>query len=236
MKNKTLSQKTVTRLWVLTIIAVLIVLMTVLTFLLNFRTQIISDNISDWGSLGSYIGGILSPVISFISLIVLAYITYLVSRNNSEENRNLNLLKRRLDAFEELIKYYNKVNTKGWATAIIVNSILTELKKTDVLTITTTVKNLSEKLNNEIVFFFEYYYFLNSFDKRYSHIFEYDFSNDDYNKVVLTANLVSEDLNTFCSDINSQNFSAVHTDVESLFKTHTTHLNNLIEELRLELT
>ena len=67
-------------------ITAIVLFLTVGSYLYNFLGHHISDNPEHWGQAGDYFGGILNPIISLISLIVLTYISISVSR--IEENRN----------------------------------------------------------------------------------------------------------------------------------------------------
>lgn len=63
-----------------------------LPYIYTFSNATLSTNPTDWGVFGDYIGGILNPIFSLINIILLVYLTYLVSKKDDER------------AFEE-IKY-----------------------------------------------------------------------------------------------------------------------------------
>lgn len=63
-----------------------------LFYIYHFYSFPISDNISAWGSFGSYFGGILSPVSSLCSTFLLVYITIMLNKQNSQENHKAKIL------------------------------------------------------------------------------------------------------------------------------------------------
>lgn len=60
------------------------------TFVYNFSNQAISHKISDWGSMGDFVGGLIGTIINFVNLIFLVYITYKLSTiDSNREKENL---------------------------------------------------------------------------------------------------------------------------------------------------
>jgi len=82
----------------------------ILFYFLNFWKNPVSENPSDWGVFGDYIGGVLNPVISLISLVLLGYLTYLISTLSDKENFKRQLSLRRLDAYTDFIEGITIVN------------------------------------------------------------------------------------------------------------------------------
>lgn len=66
---------------------VLVFATTILLFYIKFSNLLISNDIAEWGQAGDYFGGILNPVISLMSLLVLAYITLRISQIEHERAR-----------------------------------------------------------------------------------------------------------------------------------------------------
>ena len=50
---------------------VLAFLLVIFSFVLNFHTQSISDELQDWNNFGGYVGGTLGPLLSFLSVVLL---------------------------------------------------------------------------------------------------------------------------------------------------------------------
>ncbi len=110
-----------------TITTVLFIL-TVGSYICNFWRYGISDDPAQWGQVGDYFGGILNPVISLISLIVLTYISITVSRIEDQRNEfTLQELARPLGQvicgdYENLIQV--KLKNCGLGPLIITNIIV----------------------------------------------------------------------------------------------------------------
>jgi len=62
----------------------------VVAYIINFRGMSISSQTQDWGTFGDYFGGILNPIIGIMNLVLLVYITFLIS--DTEESRSQNEL------------------------------------------------------------------------------------------------------------------------------------------------
>jgi uncharacterized membrane protein len=71
-------------------ICIMVIFAVVITYMINFRKMVISDNSQDWGTFGDFFGGVLNPLIGFLNLIVLVYIPFAIS--DAEERRNRNEL------------------------------------------------------------------------------------------------------------------------------------------------
>ena len=172
---------------IILIITLLLILGTVLSYILNFKGYPVSKDVTDWANLGSYVGGLLSPLISLISLIVLTYITYLISKNDNVANFKLNLLSRRLAAYDRLVEHCPEVlksteeYTKDFDSKFDFEAVLTnETLKNEMLENCKRVRRSYVELKAELVFF----------EIRYGHIFEFDFKSSCY--TLLLSSLENE--------------------------------------------
>lgn len=52
-------------------IGAVVILISVTAYMYNFNNHILSDKPSDWSSFGSYIGGTIAPILTFLTLIIL---------------------------------------------------------------------------------------------------------------------------------------------------------------------
>lgn len=66
---------------------VLLLFTVVFIFYSKFSNHVLSEDISQWGQTGDYFGGILNPIISLMSLLVLGYITLRISQIEHERAR-----------------------------------------------------------------------------------------------------------------------------------------------------
>jgi uncharacterized membrane protein len=166
---------------IILVITLLVILGTVSSYVFNFHSYSVSKDGNDWANLGSYLGGILSPLISLISLIVLTYITYLISKNDNVANFNLNIVSRKMDAFEKLVGVCPEVMksleeyTKDYDSPDVFHTILTnESKKKEMLENCKSVRNSYIDLKSEVMYF----------EIRYGHIFEFDFKSNCYTSLL----------------------------------------------------
>lgn len=177
-----MTNKNVTRnIIIVLVITLLIILMTVLLYVVNFMEYSVSKDGTDWANFGSYIGGVLSPLISLISLIVLTYITYLISKNDNVANFNLNLLSRKMDAFDTLVSLFPEVlksldeYTKDFNSQTnFENILMDEVKKNEILENSNRVRNSYIELRAAVMYF----------EVRYGHIFEFDFKSNCYTSLL----------------------------------------------------
>ncbi|MFD2891389.1 hypothetical protein ACFS5J_05105 [Flavobacterium chuncheonense] len=158
-------------------------------FIYYFRDQSISNNIADWGTFGDFFGGMLNILISLISLIVLGYLTYLVGKQSIEENERMNIWLRKLDAYDSLANH-----APGLKKFIYEISRLH--KRMTALTLRGISENELENIKNEICqkydYFVDFYDFLHSFSLRYSHLFNYDFDCEEFNRIILNGQYLDD--------------------------------------------
>jgi hypothetical protein len=204
-----INKKMLPLLWI-SIFGFILISISVLYFILKFKHQYISEDIKDWSAFGDYFGGILNPIISLLSLIVLGYITYLISRNDNEENKNLYLLQKRIDAYDELLKYLPKINNVvDILSQNLVISLAARIKinKKKSLTKSNFNKNddsidiqsdqnkyadAIEEIRVELKFFIELYNYLMTFQIRYEYLFKFNFESKLFKELVENAKLVKE--------------------------------------------
>ncbi|MFC2080457.1 hypothetical protein ACFLRQ_03175, partial [Bacteroidota bacterium] len=83
----------------------LFLLVPIIIFLIYFNKQVISTDINDWGQFGSYFGGILTPIISVLSLIILVNIYLKLGKDESFEKWRLYRNQMKHEAYIELHNY-----------------------------------------------------------------------------------------------------------------------------------
>ena len=123
------------------VVAILVIVAALLPFIIRFYSHTISDKQEHWGQFGDYFGGILNPIISLISLIVLTYIS--ISVYKIEDQRNEFTLQELARPFGQII-YINleqhleiKFMNCGLGPLIIKEILLTngkEIKSTNFYT------------------------------------------------------------------------------------------------------
>ena len=79
-------------------IVFLMLFLPILLYIINFRDQEISDNTSDWGDFGSYIGGWYSLITAIAAIMV----TIIISRRSSKESRIIYCVEKITLSFERI--------------------------------------------------------------------------------------------------------------------------------------
>lgn len=215
------------------IIGIVICISPITLFLLNFKNQCLSTNLSDWGAFGSFIGGVFGSIISLFSLLILGYITYIVSRNSNEENKNLFFLKKRIEAYDELLKYMPKLYTFP-KTFHKLNAI-TRFNSLDTNRSTTVgQRERYSEIMKIYEFLIEFQFYLKNFPSRYSHLFKYNFKTEDYRLIIDYCQKFSKSFEYYI-DIKDLVIDESHDlDIESM-SSLLSSLNTLISNLKLEL-
>ncbi|MCJ8349010.1 hypothetical protein [Moritella sp.] len=79
---------------------------------LNFHTYQISDDVNDWGQFGGYVGGILTPILTFLSYIMLVKSLSLQNETNAalREESNLNVKNEKIRSFE--VHFFNLIDAQ----------------------------------------------------------------------------------------------------------------------------
>jgi len=94
-------------------ICISIAIATIGFYAYNFNKSPLSSDPSDWGTFGDYIGGILNPILGITNIIVLIYISLLISKY--EDKRWSHQLIH--DAYKELLSEFEKLPHKKYNTS-----------------------------------------------------------------------------------------------------------------------
>lgn len=97
------------------ILAIVSILIVVILYFINFYIVLnykVSESVSDWANFGDYIGGVLGPILSFISMVLL------IKSLNLQNEANINLMKdvknnektEKLRSFETL--FFNLISSQ----------------------------------------------------------------------------------------------------------------------------
>ncbi len=191
MKTKPLKMKTKKFLLITISVGIVLFSFVITIFVWNFYHHPISESISDWGATGDFFGGLLNTLISLLSLIVLGYITILISKSSTEESRKLYLLQRRIETYDELAKMLPIINTSGRRMRGIIDLMKHELNEAPENK-QTIVKEMLHTLRGELDDIAKYHFFLFNFKARFSHLFEYDFDSEKYKELVKSSRFLSE--------------------------------------------
>lgn len=215
----------------LSIICICVTIIPIILFVLNFYSQPISKDIDDWASFGSYVSGVVNTFVAVVSLIVLSYLTYFVSKQSSSENKKVNLLMRKLDAYESLVAFLpvlqNSLDNMVW-------NVKYALKYIDVQGAEKEYEEYLNKVFESVRNFKELNFFLSSFTERYGHLFNYDFDCSDFSELMDRS-----DENSVFYDKMLENLSSrkreIPSDGQKMMRDFIKSLNKLILSLKSEL-
>ncbi|MCK0147767.1 hypothetical protein MWU78_19090 [Arenibacter sp. F26102] len=237
--------------------SIIAILIPTVLFVLQFKSYSISNSIAEWGSFGDYFGGILNPIISFASLVLLGYITVIVAKNSNKENYILNVKLRRMDAYKELTEFSPTLNSLATALSdffdqtefilnfhnasldeIINNNNYDDANKS---ALKKDLKNrlsedLSNHLNNELYKMSEATTKIDEFENlitfahlRFGHLFKYDFKSEEYNKISVSIKIIANKTRKMKGIFNSLKMQFNGKRINDLRK----EFQDLIKELKI---
>jgi len=227
------------RTFLLLILVFLLILITpVIIYIINFQSFGISSKTFDWAYFGDYLGGVFTPIISLASLIVLGSLTYIMSRQGSEEKRKLFLLEQKSAAYQDIVKYIkeihflpSKISEYGLNIGLIVGKL--EGKNMEYFT------KEAIKIRDIFNVFSEVYYTLKTFAIRYGHIFNYDFTKTRFNsllKEAKKAHTTVEEYKNHFSDVSKVRTALGKGTIEILLNAkYMKLLTSFMQEIQSEL-
>jgi hypothetical protein len=162
----------------ISILSFLLLLIPVSIFLYNFRDNPISNNLSDWASFGDYIGGTINTILALSSLIILGLLTHNIGKQSNEENKNISLLLKRIDSYEQLAYFLTEVFTSVHAMTIKVTKIRKPGQTIDM------INKIKEDIEKDAKVFLQFYSLLATFEQRYSYLYKYDFSLKEFQDLI----------------------------------------------------
>lgn len=212
------------------IVSLILITIPIVFFSVKFWDSKISDDIAKWGSFGDFFGGIINTILSLSSLILLGYLTLVINNQSVEENKKLNFLSRRLDAYEKLTSYLPELGRIFLDLSTYFNSVSRNLN----LQGGHLDKVREFDKNTKAVL--EFYTFMTMFNARYGHLFEYDFNCEDYKNfsanVLKMKNFFTETV-VALETLESENFPIFEFAIfDELNKNMNLVLVELVKELK----
>lgn len=86
------------------VVSCLLIILPIIIYIYHFRNNPISNNPSEWNSFGNYVSGILNPILSIFTTLLLIYITILLNKKNSKETLDIRLLEDKQKAYYDILK------------------------------------------------------------------------------------------------------------------------------------
>ena len=189
----------------------------------------------DWGVFGDYLGGVLNPIISLISLIILGYLTYIVSRHGAKENKSLFFLEQRVYAYKELTQAFDDIN----ALTSALSGHLTKLHfRIKMAKIGEGADKLNEglKVIDTLDSVTKFYNTLFYFKLKHGHLFNYDFDSKEYQTTLEDTKIYVDSMMEY-----KKKFAGEVDDKDSVSELvlptdYMTRLTNIVNQLREELS
>lgn len=210
----------------LIIISVIICLIPITCYIIKFSGHALSDDPIVWGTFGDFLGGTINTILSMSSLVILAILTSSINKQSNAENKKNSFLLRRLDSFDQLSSYLDKI---GHIT-IYVSTVLNENKVTKKLSDEHDILKLKEYRHSLI----EITVYLGTFRQRYGHLYEYDFYSTEYLDLLKSSDKFKDLFDTMILIINGKDNhkEIISDDYEKFTKKFDQVLKNLSKELK----
>jgi uncharacterized membrane protein len=217
---------------IISIVVILVLLIPSAFYIYNFKSFNISKSANDWGTFGDFFGGVTNTIISLLSLIILAYISWIVSKFSSEENKKLYLLEKRIEAYDELLKYLPKLHLTPKSIVKRLN-LINKWAQRDGIESLDKIEIKLEEISKDILFCHEYHYFLFNFNARYNHLFKYDFDSENYKGLIQTSKDFCDGMDEFHKQLSDG--EGLTQDIQALFDLHVNFLVIFINDLKEEI-
>lgn len=210
----------------------IVLLVPSLFYVYNFKSYNLSKSTEDWGTFGDFFGGVTNTIISLLSLIILTYISWIVSKFSSEENKKLYLLERRIEAYDELLKFLPKLHMTPKAISKKIN-LINKWVIRDGIESLDKIEIKLEEISKDILFCHEYHYFLYNFNARYNHLFKYNFNSENYKGLIQTSKDFCDGMDEFHKNLSDG--KDLTQDIQVLFDLHVNFLVIFINDLKEEI-
>ena len=186
---------------ILSIISFLIVLSPLVFFLIYFNENSISNLQSDWADFGTFIGGILTPIISIFSFIILIYIYFEIENLSNKNNHNLYVLQKKMEAFEKLQSYIQNFSQLTIKMHQIRHQVKSKKFK-DLVKLNEKTLSETREVSNSCT---DFHFFLKDFSIRYNHIFNKALESNSYIELIKDTDILQSDMTNYYFDLLSNN-------------------------------
>lgn len=188
-------------------------------FIWNFGRNEISNDIQDWGSFGDYFGGLLNPIIGIASLVILGYISLLISRYGAKENESLFIKELKITTYDQLINEYlimlNQLEIINSSVNGILSELNIELNKNNGTDKKEILRNLIKEngkihlIDNACVKLNSFSSYLIHFPIRYRHIFKFNFDSKEFTSLKNDMKKMSDIFEDFPSHLREANMDGI---------------------------
>lgn len=208
---------------IISIISLILVLVPSSAYFINFKDHLISEDPAEWGVFGDYIGGTINTVLSLSSLIILGILTYSISKQSNEENKNTNLLIKRMESYDKLAYFYTE-------TFSVMHTMATNVTKFTNLKLSPEIRRSAQiEMERDAIVFTQFFSLLSTFELRFGYLYEYDFTCAEFSELIDEA----EKLNVFFENIIT--LQVVEKDKDKTKMKAIEKLQIILEKLEFEL-
>jgi hypothetical protein len=186
---------------ILYIVGLLTILTPLMFFLIYFKDNSISSLQSDWADFGTFIGGILTPIISILSLVILIYIYFEIENLSNKNNHNLYVLQKKMEAFEKLQSYTQEFSQLTIKMHQIKNQVKSPKFK-DLINLNEKTLTEVRGVSNSCT---DFHVFIKHFSIRYNHIFNKGIESSCYSELIKNTEILQSDMTSYYFDLLSNN-------------------------------
>lgn len=156
----------------------------------------------------------------------------MIAKNSVEENKKLYFLQRRIEAFDELMKYLPQFNMAPFRILVPLKKMTKKIKETNSFE---SLESIIEELDIRMNVFSEFHYFLFNFKVRFGHLFNYDFNSEDYKNLLTTTGKFKDYFTSTFDSIATHEKFEIDEQLTTIFKESSIHLAKFLNEIRKEL-
>lgn len=173
-----------------------ILVVPVLLFFKTFHSPNFSENISDWANFGDFIGGTLGPLISYFSLILLGFLTYLVSKDSTDQAYSHQINLKKIEAYQKLVTGANNLEIYIDSFERFADSIeFVSTRTNNYQVLSNTVASEKGTVITSILNLKLYIIEFKNFETSYGKLFKYNFSNQRYLQLITSLEEINKLLN-----------------------------------------
>lgn len=163
-----------------------LILLPIGIFYVKFRYHFISDNPTNWGVFGDFIGGTVGTITGIVSLIILSWLTYAVAKNSSKDAFKHQVILKRMDVYLTFANHLYEFNLLSRRLDVTTRYTESFLKFSDNV-VPQQYADLNLRNLNSLTSLHELSQHIFNFNLLYGHLFDYDFSSKEFESLLQSA-------------------------------------------------
>lgn len=213
-----------------------VILLVIGVFVYNFWKNPFSKSPIDWGASADFLGGMINPIVGVANVIVLGYLTLIVSRYSSNESKKLIIYQAKKEAYEELMKFTrnvrnlpNELGLFNLELGIMIECGGDDAKKlkSDIFNLYIQIIHSMSQLTSDLFMFRE----------KYSYLLNYDFNCKEYRELVEEYSQIKQFvINEYLTDVSIDSMKLSFKSImEITGKTLNSNLDSFSNSISSEL-